>query len=932
MSGKHWLTKSTRTRKHTVSRFFSRQRRLMLEGLEDRLALAAAYVLSGSNLLSFDTATPAQVSTIALTGVNAGETLVGIDFRPQNGNLYALGVTTAGAGTLYNVSVRTGVATAVGTAGSVTPTAPMPNPTLATSGFGFDFNPLVDRIRVISSAGQSFVIDPNTGFVVANAPTLNGGTTTADGTAYTNNQPNATATTHYTIDSASDTLYLQNPATSLTTAIGTGIGFDFNRLNGFDIPTGVNAAATNAPVVSGSAFAVLTVGGTAGLYNINLVTGAAAFVGNVGTGTTPVQGLAIQNDLGGIPAIALDASGPNLVRFNTSTPGTTTTVAVTGITSGETLVGIDFRPQTGQLFGLGVNAAGNTGTLYRLDPQTGTATATGTVGQIAFVDGSANPVDLPDPAAAGYGFDFNPTVDRIRVTTSTGLNFRVNPNNGAPVDGDLNTGAGSVPGTNTDAVVNGSGSTGVSGAAYTNSFGQTLGVNGPTTQYTLNAASNTLFIQNPPNAGTQTTPVAVTLGGATLDFSDVNGFDIPGNVRVTTSAAQSARSGFAALTVGGVSGIYRIDLTSGAATSLGAVGTGLTPLAGFTLADVADAVVVTVDPEGNLNVDGSSEDDIVTITGIPPGVAGSGMYLVTTQRGSQAPQTQTVTGVIGDILVNLHGGNDQLTMNNAYVNGSIRIDMESGNDTVTLGNADVVSTRGDLDVDLGTGNDVLNGRRIFIAGDQDLLGGDGNDAFTFDGVASPFTLGTSAAGNANWSTGNGDDTVHVIYAFIVGAFAIDLGVGTDSLDIFGSAASGDVSFFGGTGVDSLTVDTNFFDSQLLLDGGADNDTIFLANGLGTDIGTINTGAGDDTVTVQNETQVSATIDTGSGDDTVDVRSSAVDRFFALLGDDDDELTLFGNLLRIEADLDGGAGSADRLIDLGNDVRGTLRTRNFELFG
>jgi hypothetical protein len=237
-----------------------------------------------------------------------------------------------------------------------------------------------------------------------------------------------------------------------------------------------------------------------------------------------------------------------------------------------------------------------------------------------------------------------------------------------------------------------------------------------------------------------------------------------------------------------------------------------------------------------------------------------------------------------------------------------------------------------LDVDLGTGNDVLNGRRIFIAGDQDLLGGDGNDAFTFDGVASPFTLGTSAAGNANWSTGNGDDTVHVIYAFIVGAFAIDLGVGTDSLDIFGSAASGDVSFFGGTGVDSLTVDTNFFDSQLLLDGGADNDTIFLANGLGTDIGTINTGAGDDTVTVQNETQVSATIDTGSGDDTVDVRSSAVDRFFALLGDDDDELTLFGNLLRIEADLDGGAGSADRLIDLGNDVRGTLRTRNFELFG
>ncbi|MEX2138936.1 MAG: Calx-beta domain-containing protein [Pirellulales bacterium] len=345
-----------------------------------------------------------------------------------------------------------------------------------------------------------------------------------------------------------------------------------------------------------------------------------------------------------------------------------------------------------------------------------------------------------------------------------------------------------------------------------------------------------------------------------------------------------------------------------------------------------DDISVSVDSNGKLTIEGTSDDDIVTITGIPPGVAGSGMYLVTTQQGSQLPQTQPVSGVTGDICVNLHAGHDQLTMNNAYVNGSIVIDMESGNDTVTLGNADVVSTRADLDVDLGTDNDVLNGKRIFIAGNQILVGGDGNDTMTFDGFASPFTLGTSAAGNANWSTGNGDDTVHVIYAFIVGAFAIDLGVGTDSLNIFGSAASGNVSFLGGTGIDSLTVDTNFFDANLLLDGGADNDTVFLANGLGTDVGTINTGAGANSVTIRNETTARLNIDTGTGADTVDVRSSALDRFFAILGEDDDQLTLFGNLLRLEADLDGGPGSADRLRDLGNDVRGAFRTRNFELFG
>jgi hypothetical protein len=101
--------------------------------------------------------------------------------------------------------------------------------------------------------------------------------------------------------------------------------------------------------------------------------------------------------------------------------------------------------------------------------------------------------------------------------------------------------------------------------------------------------------------------------------------------------------------------------------------------------------------------------------------------------------------------------------------------------------------------------------------------------------------------------------------------------------------------------------------------------------LGLNTSTVNTGSGNDSITVRNESQGRANIDTGSGQDTVDVRGSAVDQFFALLGDDDDSLTLFGNLLRLEADLDGGAGIADRLVNLGNDVRGAIRARNFELF-
>ncbi len=108
-------------------------------------------------------------------------------------------------------------------------------------------------------------------------------------------------------------------------------------------------------------------------------------------------------------------------------------MTIAGVTAGETLVGIDYRPQTGQLFSFGVNATTDTGTVYIIDPQTGAASVVGSAGLVAFVTTAGAVVDLP-PVSAGYGFDFNPTVDRIRVVTGTGLNFRLNPNNGVPVD------------------------------------------------------------------------------------------------------------------------------------------------------------------------------------------------------------------------------------------------------------------------------------------------------------------------------------------------------------------------------------------------------------------------------------------------------------------------------------------------------------------
>jgi hypothetical protein len=169
------------------------------------------------------------------------------------------------------------------------------------------------------------------------------------------------------------------------------------------------------------------------------------------------------------------------------------------------------------------------------------------------------------------GSTSTPTVDRIRVVTSTGLNFRINPNAGAGVDGDNNAANGTQP----DGNINGT-SSGVSGAGYTNSFGQTLGVSGPTTLYVLDEIGDSLFIQNPPNNGTTTNEVAIKLNGNPLDFTAVNGFDIPAGVRVATSNDPAAGFGYAVLTVGSATRLYRINLATGAATDLGNVGFGTT--------------------------------------------------------------------------------------------------------------------------------------------------------------------------------------------------------------------------------------------------------------------------------------------------------------------------------------------------------------------
>lgn len=141
------------------------------------------------------------------------------------------------------------------------------------------------------------------------------------------------------------------------------------------------------------------------------------------------------------------------------------------------------------------------------------------------------------PRPTRCGFDFNPTVDRIRIVSNQRQNLRANPNTGTvDGDGDLayaagDPGAGTVPK--------------VGAAAYTNSFRGA----GSTTLFGIDTERDTLVRIEPPNDG-----VLNTVGELGIDASDQASFDIVADARERFSrdralAVRVSASEAAAITV-----------------------------------------------------------------------------------------------------------------------------------------------------------------------------------------------------------------------------------------------------------------------------------------------------------------------------------------------------------------------------------------------
>lgn len=465
------------------------------------------------------------VSSIKIRLLEAEDQLVGIDYRPKDEKLYAVGL----LGNLYTLDPNTGVATFLRKL-----TADSTDTTDGNESFSqivgdanlisVNFNPAADRLRVITNTGQNLRINVDTGATITDGvinPIANNPVIVA--AAYTNAFAGTATTKLYSIDQTSDRIYLQNAnAGTLGNSAPLGDNLDTQGGGGFDIDP-----------INNVGYTALKISGSYKFYQLNLA--------NVGTANNTVfntTDLANYYTTGGIRGIALkrakDATAAGiglsnnnkLIRFALNNPNSVTEKNITGLLVDEKFVGIDYRlrnstERSGQLYGLT-----NKANLYTINPETGAAILVNTLK-------AATDSTFTNLEGTAFAVDFNPAADRLRVISNTGQSLRINVDTGDTIrDGDIKGIAGAI----------------ISAAAYSNSF-KTSVVGLATELFDLDQTNQIVVKQDPPNTGTLN-----RIGGLGINLGLDNGFDIAGG-----------DNGYALATVANASGpsvLYRVDLST----------------------------------------------------------------------------------------------------------------------------------------------------------------------------------------------------------------------------------------------------------------------------------------------------------------------------------------------------------------------------------
>ena len=240
-------------------------------------------------LLTLNAGQPGKVlQRTAVTGLPPGETLVGMDYRIAKGVLFTL----SSAGRLYTLDVPSGALKLVGSGAGVA---------LQGSSFGVDFNPVADRVRVVSNTGNNLRLHPDTGALAATDPALAyapsdvqaGQMPEVVAAGYTYNKKDDKLTTNYAIDRRSGTLLTQGSVEDMQPVVSPNTG-QLRTVGPLGTGPLLDAAMDIADVTGAAFTAVRTANqATTKLYTIDLSSGKATLIGTVADGAA-IVGLAVE--------------------------------------------------------------------------------------------------------------------------------------------------------------------------------------------------------------------------------------------------------------------------------------------------------------------------------------------------------------------------------------------------------------------------------------------------------------------------------------------------------------------------------------------------------------------------------------------------------------------------------------------------------------
>ena len=662
---------------------------------------------------------PAPLKISYAVPPSATQTLVGFDYRPNTGQAYALGYDAANQNAattnaqLYTLNTTTGLATPVGSA--------MFLELGSTNRIGFDFNPTVDRIRVVSMNDNNYRLNPSTGEIIKDGTITYPDRVPADpgigSVAYTNSYIGATSSTLLGLDetdtAAQAGLLGQFSVPNLGTISNNPAPVQ-SLLNG-NRPDGTVSFA-DQPIRETRALDFdiyfdpstrlnkgylleVTNMGASNIYAYNLTSGRADRIGNTLPKGLPleIRDIAAQTDAPTAPAqqgqLLYALAAGNLIEFDSQNPNNIRRAVNfgAGIMAGQTVVGFDFRPAsavpaagtgavTPVLYALGYNpdpaVSTNNASLYTVDLTTGLSTPVG-AGPFTLNLGNTT-VDI--------GFDFNPTVDLIRVTSAANrANYRLNPVTGAPVSTD---------GTLTNDI---------SGVAYTNNDNN---ANTGTALYGYDQTNNFLVLATPldglpagtnaANAGTYRN-VGTTGSGITVN----PGVDF--DIFTDNAATPATNTAFlVASTLGSATdNLYAVNLVSGSVAPIGenggriGLGGNYTALAALpTASPVVNLLSLTLTWNGSVSPTWSdannwtparvptSADDVII-----PGENTPNEPIVS---GTQ--QARSVTLTTGAVLTTANGGRLQVAGN--FINNGGTVEGAGTGQIELTGTSSAVKTIG----------------------------------------------------------------------------------------------------------------------------------------------------------------------------------------------------------------------------------------------